>query len=102
MYVIVRTDITPSQQLVQSAHAVLESANKFSISSWQQHPHLVVCGVSCISLLLEASARLADANVPHIVWHEPDMNDQSTALATAPISGETRRFFRKYQCLRLA
>lgn len=98
---VVRKDLSPSQQLVQATHAALEATKSFSLTNWDDHPHLVVCGVDSLQQLLSCSSHLERHKVLHKVWSEPDLGDEPTALATDLLSGEARRFLRKYRLLSL-
>jgi hypothetical protein len=43
--------------------------------------------------------RLADLGVRHRAFHEPDIGDQLTAIATEPLSRHHKRLFRRYRLL---
>ena len=97
VYVFVRQDLSFPQQVVQSSHASIE-ASKFL--SQEQHPHIVLIGVSDEEALIQVICRLESANIKFAAFQEPDRNNEYTAIATAPISGDGRKFFKKYQCLK--
>lgn len=99
LYVIVRRDLSPAQQAVHVTHAALEAAKHFNLTGWDEHPHLVVCGVKSIEQLLNSSDHLTRNNIPHKLWNEPDLNDEPMALATTLLTGEARRCLRKFQLL---
>jgi hypothetical protein len=56
-------------------------------------------GVADQSALLQAIKHLVAVGVKFKSFTEPDIGNQVTAVATAPISGEVRKHFRKYPLL---
>lgn len=41
---------------------------------------------------------MCERNIPHFEWREPDWDGNPlTAIATAPLRGSEREFFRKYR-----
>ena len=93
MYVIVRDDLTPTHQLVQAVHAAHEVGIRYGnpddISS------MVVCSIPDEKSLRLLNARASLAGIKTYMFEEDDFDNQATAFATEPISGEARRFFRK-------
>jgi hypothetical protein len=84
---------------VQAAHAAYEAGNAFySLSA--DHPHFCVCAVKDERRLLHDLAKLKTLGIRIIEWREADLNDELTAIATEPISGEMRRHFRNFQLLK--
>lgn len=92
MYVLVRNDISASQQAVQAIHAAVEAARFGLIPKDIDHPHLVLCSIEP-SRLLEYAESLEYYGVSHKVFHEPDLGGIMTALATSPLSGKHRKLF---------
>lgn len=95
---IVRTDLPAEQQTVQSIHAAFE-AGRFA---GERNLNLVVCAVPDEATLQRYAARLRDAELHFILFHEPDLADAfpgaaeegvPTALATQPVGREHRRLF---------
>jgi peptidyl-tRNA hydrolase len=99
--VLVRKDLSPSQQAVQAAHAAIEVARKH-ISSDEEHPHLVIAGVSSEVHLQNAYSRLKAHGVTVEPFYEADIGDELTAIASAPISGKDRHHFRRFNLINLA
>jgi len=97
LYVLTRRDLSPAQQLVQAAHAVLEHARH--IPPTAEHPHLVVAGVDGLPDLCRAADRLRERGVPFVDFREPDINDEPTAIAAGPVRGRDRAYFRRYRLL---
>lgn len=100
LYVIVRSDLSPSQIAVHTSHAVLQAAKDLKLTNWDDHPHFVVCSVKSAEQLLNSSDYLTNNNIDHSVWYEPDFNNEPMALATTLLSGKTRRLLRKFQLLK--
>lgn len=62
---------------------------------------MVVCAVENEVKLNEEFNRLKDLGVPCVGYYEPDFEgNQLTAVATAPLVGESRRPLRRYKLLR--
>lgn len=101
MYVLVRKDLSFSQQVVQSCHASIEAALHL-IPTTIEHPHVIVCGVDNEDKLKKAASKLDCLGVRFKRFHEADMQDQLTALATGPIYGDNRKIFKNYQLLKIA
>lgn len=99
IYVLVRKDLSLSQQAVQSCHAAIESARKF-VKPDQEHPHLILCGVNNESALKREASKLQALGVRFAKFHEADCNNELTAVATELISGDRRRYFRRYKLLK--
>ena len=98
MYVLVRKDLSPSQIAVQAIHAAIELARSH-LSPDEEHPHLVLCGVKSELQLFNALQRLQKAGIPHKPFFEADRDDELTAVAAGPVSGEDRQHFRRYNLL---
>lgn len=93
-YVLVRTDISLAQQIVQVGHACLEAGRWFV---WPDTPcNLVVLSVANVSDLQAAIERIQLAEVRIALFYEPDHQLGLTAACTEPISGAFRRLFRRF------
>ena len=86
--------------MVQSSHACIESCKSFDFSSLKDHPSVILCGVKSQTQLETVQKRLQEQNIRFVSFHEPDIDDQLTSIATEPIFGDDRKFFRKYQLLK--
>lgn len=87
MYLFVREDLTPSQQIIQAAHAVDELNKKY--------PHgpgnfMVLCGATNETDLCEVSELLSFEGIGHHLFFESDI-DSYTAIATVPLKGSERK-----------
>jgi len=96
MYVLVRNDLSIPQQAVQSAHAAIEASRAF-LEPGQEHPSVIIVIVKSEQKLKSIAAKL---DVKFRAFFEPDIGNQMTAIATAPISGEQRNFFKKFQLMK--
>jgi hypothetical protein len=77
LFVVVRPDLSNSQKAVQACHAVGEWCRKFP--EWQNET-LILLEASSLEHLLELERSLG--TVPHVVFREPDIGNEATALAT--------------------
>jgi hypothetical protein len=93
VYVAVRADIPLAHQAVQAIHAGIAAAREL-IPAEIAHPSLVLCTVPDRAALLALSDRLVTAGVTHRTFHEADMGEQPTALATEPVNGKARKLFK--------
>jgi hypothetical protein len=57
---------------------------------------LVLCEVANEEKLNAVGQKLESAGVSLRAFREPDIGDQLTAIATAPLGAEFRHLFRKY------
>ena len=92
LYVLVRTDLTPAQQMVQAVHAAIEAAR---IDKAGPHPHLVLCQVRSELELLQACHSLEAAGVRCALFREPDLGQQATSLATCALDQSARASLQK-------
>lgn len=99
VYVFVRSDLSHAQIVVQTSHAAIEAARQGLIPADRPHPHLVVLGVRDENKLIQIQSKLEAAGIRFRSFIEPDIGNQLTAIATEPISGERRKFFKNYQLL---
>lgn len=99
VYVLVRKDLSLSQQSVQAIHAAINAATHY-LHKDDIHPHLVLCGVETEADLQKALdfARACDINCQP--FYEADLGNQLTSFATAPLVGNARRHFKRYNLLR--
>ena len=69
------------------------------LTSCDEHPHLVLCGIKSESSLWTLLSRLERLGIAFRPFRDSDLGDQLTAVATEPVHGDLRRHFRRYQCL---
>lgn len=96
IYVIVRNDLTNAQKVVQACHAVAELGKRHSLDETVQF--LVALSVENEQELLEVENKLKD-NIEFASFRESDMNNSLTAIATVPLKGDIRLFFKDYKLL---
>jgi len=94
--VLVRGDLPIAQQLVQAVHAAYE-AGKHLAGNSPQIDSVVVCCVKDERALLKAEHRLGIDGVQTVVFREPDIGNEATALATEPLSVDRRKPLGRYE-----
>lgn len=100
VYLLIRTDISFEQQLVQVAHAAFEAGQDFARPA--QTASIVMLAVPDRAALEAAAKRLSLRGIEHHLFVEPDFGMGSSALATRPISQKSERYLmRKYPLYRL-
>lgn len=102
MYVLVRRDLSPSQQTVQSCHAVAEfmlhHGHKPCVRKWAGDDRfLIALGVKDLAELKDWQMKLKQKGMAAEAFVEPDIGDQETALAVHPTSD--RSLFKKLRLL---
>ena len=75
-------------------------AARHLLSTEDEHPHLVLCGVDSELKLRNLLRRLERHKIAFRAFWEPDIDGQLTALATQSLRGDQRLPLRRYQCLR--
>jgi hypothetical protein len=89
VYVLVRTDITVEQQVVQASHAAFEAGMRWHAPG-AEVASLIVLGVPHKESLTRAARKLAGLGVDHHVFFEPDFGMGESALGTRPLVGAER------------
>lgn len=104
VYIFVRQDISPEQQLVQSAHATY----KLGCSVSKGHKEIadntafVVIGVKNQEALMAASEILSRFSLSYEMFSEEDLNFELTAIATHPLDENTRFPLLAFKTLRFS
>lgn len=93
-YILVRTDLSPGQQMAQAVHAGYEAGCRFGQPDW--NGNLVVCACPDEPRLLNAYDRLVQAGVPCVLWAEGDLKNQATSIGTAPLDDSQRQHLKRY------
>lgn len=93
---LVRTDLLPSQQFVQSCHAALEAGKHFCQDPTSPVDHLIVLTVPDEEALIKAKERVEARGVNLILFREPDLKNEATCFCTEPIGGDLRKVFSNY------
>lgn len=94
-----RKDISLPQQLVQAAHAAHESGIHLS-KQYNNTSSIVICGVSSEKELMKANDYINSKGINTVVFKEPDMGSEATALASEPIDSTKRCHFSKFKLWR--
>ena len=97
IYVFVRKDLSSSQQVVQTAHAVIEST-KHSPYTWR-HPTVIVFGIGKEVKLRKLSKEIEEKGIEIYRFHEPDRFNELTAFATECVNEEQKYIFERFMLL---
>lgn len=87
MVLITRRDLKIGYQCVQPAHALAEFAVKYPrcFKKWQTvYQNLVVLSVQDEAELEALSQKFGEQNLKYVLFREPDVNNQITAIAVQP------------------
>ena len=93
MTVVTRRDLDPGYQLVQSAHAIANFViyNPVEAKKWHEESNYIVSlSTENEQSLKNLISKLESKEITHVVFREPDIDNQITAVAIAPCD-ETRR-----------
>lgn len=89
---------------VQACHACLELACQKATCTWlspgDEHPRLVLLGEKSEQRLRLILYQLRQRRIACAPFYEPDRDNELTAIATVPLRGDDRKFFKRFQCLR--
>lgn len=99
LYVVVRKDLSTPQKAVQSMHAVFESVLSFPPKPPYIHPNVVFCEVKDERRLFKFSQKLEKEGIRYVLFQEPDIGNQYTALATETVV-ECRSVFKELQLVK--
>lgn len=78
-----------AQQIVQASHASYEAGRYANPDG--EIPHLVLCEADSEVTLRGEIERLEFFKIPYIIFREPDIGDQITAIATLPIPSQQQK-----------
>ena len=95
LYQVVRGDLSPGQQAVQSSHALVEMFIHYPelIRSWYESSNtLALLSVASEKHLKELQLAAQLHKIPSVQFREPDRNNETTALCLGP---EALRLVRK-------
>lgn len=96
IYVLVREDLLPSDQVVQACHASAEAGKHFYQAS-HGIATLVLLGVRDLRSLLKAKEKLVNYEIDSVLFHEPDFDMGFSALATRPVLDVERRHLKSWR-----
>ena len=98
-YIVVRDDLPIEQQIVQSSHAAYEAGTHLERNGSNVN-HLIVLSTPDEQSLLEAQEKIRERGIESVLFREPDIGDQATALCTEPVWGSRRKIFSSYKLWR--
>jgi hypothetical protein len=81
LFVIVRKDLTPSQQAVQAGHALAEYLLHSLNLRWKNQT-LIYLGVKDGLQLEKVKYKLENSGINFYEFREPDLNNETTAIAS--------------------
>ena len=79
---------------------MIEATKAFKLEHLNDHPSVIVLSIKNEIRLKNVEKYLSENNVKFVQFHEPDLDDQLTALATEPIFSDKRHLFQKYQLVK--
>jgi hypothetical protein len=82
---------------VQTAHATLEATRAFVTDD--NRYKIVVFGAKSEAKLQSIIEEASSHNIKTVAFTEPDMQFQTTAVATEPLCDEKRKIFARYKLL---
>lgn len=91
-YLLLRTDLSDAQQIVQACHAAMAAAARFGEPA---HNHLCLLAIRDEAQLQAWARNLTAAKIGFEAFFEPDHNAGYTALCTQPLTRAQGRCFRK-------
>jgi peptidyl-tRNA hydrolase len=87
LYVVVRADLKPGEQTAQLGHAVAEFCFEHHTAAKEWHEksnYICVLHIEDERSLSHLRMQLAKNHIPHSAFHEPDYDDEMTALVFHP------------------
>ena len=81
LFILVRKDLSTSQQAVQAGHAVAEFLLHSNFSDWDNGT-LIYLGVKGLYQLEKWMLNLKELDIPFTIFKEPDIGNEPTAIAT--------------------
>jgi len=82
LYVIVRKDLSTSQQAVQAGHAVAAFLLHGQFFRRWENETLIYLGVKGLTQLTNLKRKLDFNDISYVEFREPDIGNQVTAIAT--------------------
>lgn len=82
LYVIVRKDLSTSQQAVQAGHAVAAFLLHGQFFRRWENETLIYLGVKGLKQLENLKKKLKFNGIPYTEFREPDIGNETTAIAT--------------------
>lgn len=95
IYLFIRSDLSVPQQIIQTSHAVDQLVRELNLPMKKTVDSMVLFEVHSETELLRVSSYLADKQVHHHTFFEPDVFEY-TAIATEPLSGSRRLIMKDF------
>ena len=89
---------------MQCGHAIIEyyrSSNVEANHNTTEHPHLIYLEVKNEETLRQFCSKLDEEGIFYSAFHEPDKNNELTAICCEPVSGIRRKIFKKLQLFKV-
>jgi len=87
LYVVVRSDILPGEQVAQSNHAVIRWCLEHIelTQNWLNTSEIIVClGIKNEEELIKLIQRAEQKEIKYSIFREPDMNNELTSVVFEP------------------
>lgn len=96
-YCFIRKDLPLHYQIIQAAHATQEITKE--IPHPEKTCHFILFEANDEKHLDKIKRKLDMKGIKSHMFYEPDV-DQRTSIATEPIFGDDRKFFKKFKMFR--
>lgn len=90
-YVVVRSDLSVAQQIIQVAHCCLTAGSKFELPEYH---HLVLLSIDEVLQFEDLAFRLAMAEVGYELFFEPDLPGYTALCSESITDPEKHKLFR--------
>jgi len=103
-YFFTRQDISPEQQIVQTAHSALCLGVRAKEGGATIDPdtlNFVVVGVRDLAGLLAVQEILQEFNFLYEIFYESHMRDEPTSIAVYPVSEHARGILKAFNTLKI-
>jgi hypothetical protein len=87
--------LSVAQQITQSGHAIYSLVRQYHPEF--EIPNIVTIGVPDLAALKRVQKKLADYQIPHFSWIEPDFELGFTSIATIPLTYEQKQLLKNYR-----
>ena len=87
LIVITRQDLSPGYQAVQAAHAAIDFQHQYPqiAKDWNKNSkYLIILSVENEEKLKKYIRKFQNANLYHVVFKEPDIGNEITAICVQP------------------
>lgn len=95
LYVVTHRDLDIGYQAVQSGHAAVEFQHQHPelADLWHQDNYLIFLSAPERTVMMDYLWRAYHADLPLVVFREPDLNNEVTAFAALPDPGPQAQVF---------